>query len=139
MTAFPPRFFVTGDEIDRVVTAFYIEVRRHPVLGPVFATHVQDWPAHEAKISRFWHNAILRSGGYEGRPQVVHREAAEVLPEHFPIWLALFDATAARLLAPQAAASWGAMAHRLGHAFRIGVEDARCQVGGPVGGMPKLR
>ena len=60
MTAFPPRFFVTADQIDAQVAAFYAAVRTHPQLGPVFAGHVTDWPEHEAKIARFWRNAILR-------------------------------------------------------------------------------
>ncbi|MFD1808309.1 hypothetical protein ACFSHQ_09780 [Gemmobacter lanyuensis] len=46
----------------------YAAVRAHPVLGPVFAHHVTDWPAHEEKISRFWRNAILREGFMTARP-----------------------------------------------------------------------
>lgn len=55
----PPRFPITPQEIEAVVADFYAQVRLHPVLGPVFARHVTDWPAHEAKIARFWRNAIL--------------------------------------------------------------------------------
>ncbi|MDE3027729.1 MAG: group III truncated hemoglobin [Paracoccaceae bacterium] len=138
MTAFPPRFFVTDEQIDRVMTSFYFRIRRHPVLGPVFATHVGTddavWAAHEAKIGRFWKNAILREGGYDGRPMMVHRNALDILPEHFPLWLALFDDTATNVLPPEAAAAWSAMAHRLGNAFRMGVEDARR----PADAVPRL-
>ena len=125
MTAFPPRFFVTAAQIDTVVAAFYAQVRAEPTLGPVFAAHVQDWPTHEAKIGRFWRNAILREGSYDGSPMQAHREAADVLPEHFPIWLALFDATATAHLPPEAAAAWSATAHRIGRALAMGVQDAR--------------
>lgn len=91
MTAFPPRFFVTPEQIDAQVAAFYAAVRAHPVLGPVFAGHVDDWPAHEAKIGRFWRNAILREGVYDGSPMMAHRQAGDVRSEHFPLWLDLFD------------------------------------------------
>ncbi|MDE3121551.1 MAG: group III truncated hemoglobin [Paracoccaceae bacterium] len=129
MTALPPRFFVTHDEVDRVMTSFYWRIRHHRVLGPVFIAHIGTddaaWGAHQDKIGRFWKNAILREGGYEGRPMMVHRNAADILPEHFPLWLALFEDTARAILRPEAAEAWIAMAHRLGSAFRMGVEDAR--------------
>ena len=129
MTALPPRFFVTADEVDRMMEAFYAAIRRHEVLGPVFTAHIgesdADWAAHIAKIGRFWKNAILREGGYSGSPMMVHRAAGDILPDHFPLWLDLFDDTAARILRPAAAAAWSAIAHRIGGAFRIGVEEAR--------------
>lgn len=134
MTAFPPRFFVTAEQIDAQVAAFYAEVRRHPVLGPIFAHHVTDWPAHETKISRFWRNAILREGVYDGNPMIAHRDAGDVQAAHFPIWLDLFDQTAARVLPAEAAAAWSAMAHRIGRALTMGVSDARR----PPGAVPSF-
>lgn len=59
MPPLPPRIDVTAEDITRVVTEFYAAIREHPGLGPVFAAHVTDWPAHEAKIAGFWRNAIL--------------------------------------------------------------------------------
>ena len=127
----PPRFPVTPAQIDRVVAVFYAAVRRHEVLGPVFAGHVADWPEHEEKIARFWRNAILSERAYDGNPMQVHRRAGDVLPEHFPLWLALFDETLRRTLPAEAAAPWSALAHRIGAALRMGVtiED----------GPPRLR
>ena len=134
MTAFPPRFFVTPDQIDTQVAAFYAAVRGHPVLGPVFAGHVTDWPAHEAKIGRFWRNAILREGVYDGSPMMAHRQAGDVRAEHFPVWLDLFDETLRRTLPEDAAQAWSHMAHRIGRALRMGVEEARR----PSGAAPAL-
>lgn len=139
MTALPPRFFVTPEEIDTMMDAFYAAIRRHPALGPVFAAHIGTgdaaWAAHVDKIGRFWKNAILREGGYSGSPMMVHRAAPDILPEHFPLWLDLFDTTAARVLRPEAAAAWSAIAHRIGAAFRMGVEEARR----PADATPRLR
>lgn len=127
----PPRFDVTADQIDRVVAVFYGAVRRHEVLGPVFAGHVSDWPAHEAKIAAFWRNAILYERSYDGNPMRVHRQAGDVRPDHFPVWLALFDETLRRTLPPETARAWSALAHRIGQGLRMGVEDGRAAREGP--------
>jgi len=68
------RFDITADQINQVVTVFYAEIRRHPVLGPIFANHIPDtdWPEHEDKIARFWRNAILREKNYNGNPMREH-------------------------------------------------------------------
>lgn len=123
MTAIPPRFAVTPEEIDRVVADFYAAIRAHPTLGPVFAAHVTDWPAHEEKIARFWRNAILLERSYDGNPMQVHRDAGNVRPGMFGPWLDLFDQTLARTLAPETAAQWSALAHRIGQGLRYGVTE----------------
>jgi hemoglobin len=133
MPPVPPRFPVTPDEIDRVVADFYAAIRVHPTLGPVFAAHVTDWPAHEAKIARFWRNAILMERSYDGNPMQVHRAAGNVRPGMFSPWLQLFDATLARNLAPETTAAWSALAHRIGEGLRYGVtEQNRTADGVPV-------
>lgn len=119
----PPRFPVSPDQIELVVAQFYAQVRRHAVLGPVFAKHVQDWPPHEAKIARFWRNAILFERSYDGNPMAVHRAAGNVEAAMFTDWLALFDQTLAQLLPPETAAAWSALAHRIGRGLRMGVEE----------------
>ncbi|PKQ11687.1 MAG: globin family protein [Alphaproteobacteria bacterium HGW-Alphaproteobacteria-1] len=134
-TALPPRFPVTRAEIARVVAAFYAAVRDHPGLGPVFAVHVTDWPAHEAKITDFWANAILHERCYDGAPMEAHVKARNVQPGMFSTWLALFDATLARELSPDQAAAWSALAHRIGRSLRAGVVDRSTHPGG----VPKLR
>ncbi|WP_372840485.1 group III truncated hemoglobin [Phaeovulum sp.] len=123
MPNLPQRIAVTPADIERVVTRFYARTRVHPVLRPIFAAHVTDWPAHEAKIVRFWRGAILGEAGYEGSPMVAHRRAGNVRPEHFAVWLALFDTVLVELLEPEQAAQWSALAHRLGRGLRLGVED----------------
>lgn len=125
MTALPPLFPLTPDQIDQQVAAFYAEVRLHPVLGPVFAAHVTDWPAHEAKIGRFWRNAILRDRVYDGSPMQAHRAAGDVTTAHFPLWLDLFETTARRVLPAAAARSWNIIARRIGRALSMGVAEAR--------------
>jgi len=131
----PPRFDVTPEEIDRVVADFYAAIRVHPGLGPVFAAHVTDWPAHEARIAAFWRNAILFEKGYDGNPLAVHKAAGNVRPGMFDPWLGLFDAVLKRNLRPEIAAAWSALAHRIGQGLRYGVVEAQRFDDG----VPKLR
>ncbi len=129
------RFDITPEEIARVVARFYAGVRVHPVLGPVFAAHVTDWPAHEDKIAGFWRNAILHERSYDGNPMQKHVQAGNVRPGMFEPWLKLFDATLAAELSPEQAAGWSALAHRIGRSLRAGVVEKDLLPGG----IPNLR
>ncbi|WP_333816406.1 group III truncated hemoglobin [Tabrizicola sp.] len=119
----PPRFDISPDQIARVVATFYAAVRQHPGLGPVFAAHVTDWPAHEEKIARFWRNAILHERVYDGNPLAAHRDAGNVRPPMFEVWLGLFDSVLKLELPAEAAAQWSALAHRIGAGLRYGLLD----------------
>jgi len=130
-----PRFPVTPEQIDAVVADFYAFVREHPGLGPVFARHITDWPTHEAKIARFWRNAILFEKGYDGNPLAVHRAAGNVRPGMFDPWLGLFDMVLRRNLPPETAAAWSALAHRIGRSLRAGVVESTTGADG----IPRLR
>ena len=134
-TALPPRFSVTRPEIEGVVATFYAAVRQHPGLGPVFAVHVNDWPAHEARVADFWANTILHERSYEGSPVEAHVKAGNVRPGMFETWLALFDQTLKAELTPEQAAAWSALAHRIGRSLRAAVVDREKLPGG----VPKLK
>ncbi|MEI4232060.1 group III truncated hemoglobin [Roseovarius sp. D22-M7] len=134
-TALPPRFDITRPEIERVVAAFYAAVRAHPGLEPVFAVHVTDWPAHEAKVADFWANAILHERSYDGSPMSAHVQARNVRPGMFSTWLDLFDSVLHAELRPDQAAAWSALAHRIGRSLRAGVVERETLADG----VPKLR
>ena len=123
MSSVPPRFDITSEQIDEVMTAFYTRIRAHAVLGPIFASRVKDWPQHEAKIGRFWKKAILHQQGYDGNPMMVHHGIAEMRPEHFDDWLGMFDEVLAQKLPEASAASFSALAHRIGRGLRMGIAD----------------
>lgn len=114
-------FPITPDDITRVVRVFYMQVRAHDHLGPVFAAHVTDWDAHEAKIAAFWRNAILKERVYDGNPMQVHKQAGNVRPGMFEPWLKLFDAVLMQELPPETAQQWSALAHRIGAGLRFGL------------------
>ena len=41
------------DGLLKLLHYFYADVRQHRVLGPIFNAHIDDWPAHIAKIAEF--------------------------------------------------------------------------------------
>jgi len=137
--ALPPRFPVSSEQIDAVVARFYARVRTHDVLSPVFFASIPDdaarWDHHEAKIARFWRNAILHERSYSGNPQHMHSMRPMIKPEHFAIWLGVFDEVLADELPAELAASWSALAHRIGAGLRMGVVANQQPEGAP----PKLR
>lgn len=49
----------------KLIKPFYADVRQHAVIGPIFDSHVQDWPAHLEKITGFW---AMQAGGNSNYP-----------------------------------------------------------------------
>lgn len=131
----PPRIDVSRRDIAVVVSRFYQRVRTDATLGPIFAAHVDDWPAHEEKINRFWANAILFDRKYDGNPMQAHINAGNVQPEHFVRWLSLFDETLAKEISGPQRDQWSALAHRIGRGLSLGVSDAQC----PLDAAPNIR
>ena len=129
-----PRIKVSEAQIDAVVAAFYAKVRGDAVLGPIFfesLTRAPDiWQAHEAKIGRFWRNALLREPVYDGNPMLVHAGISAIEPAHFNIWLGLFDEVLSETLPRGAAQSWSRLAHRVGRGLSMGLSLARARAGG---------
>lgn len=96
----------------KLIHTFYIDVRQHAVLGPIFNAHIQDWPAHLEKITGFW---ALQTGGqsrYRGGFGAAHLSLG-LQPEHFQHWLGLWELNNHRHLPPTEAAEMIALAHEL--------------------------
>lgn len=123
MTQAPPRIDVDPTEIETVVRNFYSKARSDQTLGPIFAVHVVDWDAHEAKIAVFWRNALLYRRGYDGNPMQKHLSAGNVEPSHFATWLKLFDKVLFEVLPLRKAQAWSELAHRIGQGLRFGLQN----------------
>ena len=106
-----------------MIDRFYRAVLADAVLGPVFNAAIapDEWPAHLKTMLRFWSSVMLASGAYSGSPVGVHRTVAGLEPVMFARWLALFDANAADLFTPQAAASLTDKARRIAGSLQIAV------------------
>jgi hemoglobin len=99
--------------IRKLIDPFYVDVRQHAVLGPIFKAKVQDWNAHLANITEFW---ALQTGGesrYRGGFGRAHIGLG-IGPEHFRHWLGLWEWNNARELAPREAADMNGLAQQLG-------------------------
>ena len=120
----PPRIDLSRDAISQVVAAFYARVRQDEVLGPIFAGHVENWPEHEAKITRFWASAILFEGSYDGNPMTAHMQAGNVHAAHFDRWLALFDDVLHSMIEAPQRDQWSALVHRIGRGLSFGLREA---------------
>ena len=97
----------------KLIQPFYADVRQHAVIGPIFNSHIQDWPAHLDKIADFW---ALQTGGeskYAGGFARAHLNLG-LKPEHFQNWIALWEFNNARWLPLREVAEMNALAHELG-------------------------
>lgn len=89
----------TASDIRELVDGFYDQVRVDPLLGGIFAGVIKDnWPAHLAKMHRFWGTVLINENSYSGAPFHPHA-ALPVSQAHFDRWLSLFHGTVDRLFA----------------------------------------
>jgi|AraplaMF_Col_mLB_1032019.scaffolds.fasta_scaffold85990_2 hemoglobin len=107
-------------QLASLVDRFYEQVRVHPELGPVFNAAIDDWPEHKRLLTSFWSSVLLGTRSYRGQPMAAHRPHP-IRPEHFDQWLALWQATADSLLAPEHAALAREHAEKIGYSLRYGL------------------
>lgn len=99
---------------------FYERVRRDPLLGPVFAGAVHDWPSHIARLSDFWSSVMLTSGRYKGNPVAMHTlHADSITPDMFGRWLEIWRSTTEELLTPADAGRMQAKAERIAESLKL--------------------
>jgi len=114
---------LTEGAIVQMVDAFYAKVRRHDVLGPVFARTIapQAWPAHLEKMYAFWSSVMLTSGRYKGNPLAVHARIEDLDETMFEPWLALFRETAREIFAPEIAGVFRIKSERIAESLKLGL------------------
>lgn len=93
-------------DLERLVPLFYARVRADGLIGPVFDAAITDWDDHLQRLVAFWSSVMLTTGRYKGSPMAAHlKHLAEITPDMFDRWLALWaEVTAEALPAPKAAA-----------------------------------
>ncbi|MEM7190592.1 MAG: group III truncated hemoglobin [Pseudomonadota bacterium] len=125
----PDKSGITRSDISTVVAAFYAEVRKDALLGPIFHRHIgqtdADWAPHIRKIEAFWANIMLKARDYQGNPMQVHLGVPEIGPGHFVRWLDVFEATVSEVLPAGKAQAFDTIARRIGRSLQMGLENAR--------------
>jgi hemoglobin len=111
---------ITEEIIDTLVRRFYWNVRKDPVLGPIFEARITDWELHLARMTAFWSSVALMSGRYHGRPMDAHLPLP-IDARHFDIWLGIFEETANEVCQPVAAAHFIERARRIAESLEIGI------------------
>lgn len=116
---------LTESFISDLVDTFYDRIRQHPELGPVFASRITDWDPHLAQMKTFWGSIAHHSGAYKGNPMQKHIGIAnEVTPEHFKMWLALFEETLKDLSeGPQIPEFFMEKARNIARSLQLGMFD----------------
>lgn len=97
----------------RLLETFYIDVRQHAVLGPIFEERIQDWPAHLANITEFWARQTNGPSVYPGGFAGAHLSLG-IGSGHLEAWLGLWEWNCRRHLPAAEAEEMVALAHRIG-------------------------
>jgi len=110
----------TRDNIAQLVATFYGQIRRDPLLGPVFAQALDGrWDSHLPKMVDFWSSLVLGEKAYQGNLKATHQALSGITPGHFERWLALFLDTVDQLYQPAAAAQFMEPALRIAHSLQL--------------------
>jgi hemoglobin len=128
---------ITEATIRNLVHTFYARVRCDPLLGPIFNTRVEDWPAHLEKLCAFWSSVMLMTGRYKGTPMKAHADLPEVAAEHFQRWLALFHVTARETCPDAAAVLFIDRSERIAQSLQLGIALHRGDI--PTAAPPSAR
>ena len=97
---------------------FYADVRQHAVIGPVFNKHIDDWPAHLARIASFWARLTGGPSGYLGQMPAKHLKLG-IEGYHFNAWLQLWDFNCSSHLKKKEAQEMMCLAHEIGQRLQI--------------------
>ena len=87
----------TEEEITWMVHAFYARIREDALLGPIFASRINDWDHHLAKMVDFWSSALRGTARYRGAPMPKHVALPGLEVGMFRHWLWLFHQTTGEL------------------------------------------
>lgn len=101
----------------KLLRHFYADVRQEEVIGPIFAAHIKDWPAHLENIADFWSGLIGGPAIYRGGMPMKHLSLGlgEV---HFEAWLGLWKRNCSTHLPESDAKDMTAIADKIGARLR---------------------
>jgi len=82
------------EDIKIFVDAFYNEVQKDVLIGPVFAAVIPNgnWTPHLERMYSFWNTVLFGARDYRGNPFSKHR-SLPIEKRHFDRWLKLLNST----------------------------------------------
>jgi len=100
------------ESITQLVHGFYGDVRKDPLLGPVFeqALHGR-WEAHLQRLVDFWSTVALGTRSFKGDVFGKHMALQGVTPAHFAAWVGLWQQHTNGLFTPEVAHDLQVAAH----------------------------
>ena len=105
---------VTKEAIRTMVHIFYRCIRDHPRLGKIFEARLDGrWPAHLARMERFWQSVLLKNGAYKGKPVPAHLKQKELVSGDYATWLDVFRPVIREVFVPELADEIIAVAERI--------------------------
>jgi hemoglobin len=102
--------------LSRLVKWFYAKVRYEPEVAGIFKSHVHNWPEHIRLIIEFWSlmtGGPSSYGGGMGKHIFLHLK-----PEHYAVWLAVWEQNCLELLPYKEAMEMIQLAHNIGDDLR---------------------
>lgn len=90
---------------------FYAKVRFEPLLEPIFRAHVDVWSRHLELLIDYWSEQTGGPADYRGG--IGRHIFLQLGPEHFAVWLEVWEENCRWLLPEREAEDMIALAHRL--------------------------
>ncbi len=108
--------------ISEMVETFYRHIQTHDLLGPIFASKVENWEPHLARMKDFWTSIAIESGRYHGNPMGKHIAIKGLKVQHFDAWLCLWDRVVDQLVENEEAVNmFKDRAQRIAKSLKIGI------------------
>lgn len=124
----------TREDIFKLVTTFYVKVRAHDILGPIFNKIITDWDHHLDHLTTFWESSLFvgrkLEKRYIGNPLTAHIKVDEAFDNtitelHFGYWLNLWVGTIDELFEGEVAENAKRRARKMGTFMYLNIFQAR--------------
>ncbi len=105
----------TKETINTLVHGFYADVRKDPLLGPVFENALRGrWDVHLQRLVDFWSTVALGTRSFRGDIFSQHMALQNITPAHFAAWVGLWKKHTEQLFFPDVAHRLQVAAHGIG-------------------------
>lgn len=121
-----------SDGLAKFLRHFYADVRQHNLIGPIFNSRINDWPAHITKIGTFWARITGGPSDYAGQMPAKHFDLG-LDASHFKAWLGLWECNCRCYFEQQEAEEMIQLAHGIGRRLKS-IVAGEAPGGIPLGG-----